>query len=181
MAPQVMPDPLDRVELWAVGRQRDQGDIVGDLQFVAAMPTSAIDDERNMNILVDLATDLSQMLLHRPAIAHRHDDRRRLFLQRADRAEDVGRGIPLILWCHRAGASWRPQPGQWVFLADARFILEPDFDFLPRACSSATCRSCDLRVVEMRPALPHRPLGGGDAAPANSSGVDAAADTPSSD
>jgi hypothetical protein len=43
-----------------------------------------------------------------------------------DRSEDVGRGGALIVW--RAGARPAPRPsaGDLVFLADPRFVGEPD-------------------------------------------------------
>jgi hypothetical protein len=44
---------------------------------------------------------------------------------RADRAKDIGGFRPLILRGRRPGSAPRPAPGNLVFLADARLILEP--------------------------------------------------------
>src|SRR3954451_18750962 len=38
----VLPDVLDRVELWRFCRQRHQGDVIGDHELVREMPAGAI-------------------------------------------------------------------------------------------------------------------------------------------
>ena len=62
-----------------------------------------------MGIRGDLAADLAEMMVNRGGIADRHDQRRRLALQRADRTKHIGRGEAEIFWRHRPAAgsnSW---------------------------------------------------------------------------
>src|SRR3546814_12455942 len=50
---------------------------------------------------------------------------RALAVFRADRAEDIGRFRPLILWRRWPRPTSGPAPGALVLLADPRFVLEP--------------------------------------------------------
>ena len=81
-----------------------------------------------MDISGDLAADLAEVMVHRGGIADRHDQRRRLALQGADRTKHIGRGEAEILWCRRPAAGLPPHPGQAVLLADARLVLKPYLD-----------------------------------------------------
>jgi hypothetical protein len=45
-------------------------------------------------------------------------------------AEDVGPVIAPVAGCTRSRALLRPNPGQRALLADASFVLEPDFEWL---------------------------------------------------
>ena len=99
-----MPDPLDRIEFRAVGRQRLQGDIARDDEPMAAVPAGTIEDHQGVAIGGDLAADLAEMVVHGEGIADRHDQRRRLGLRRAERAKHIGRGKAQILWCQRPAA-----------------------------------------------------------------------------
>ena len=57
MAAQIVPNPLDRIELRAVRRQLQQRDIAGDHQALAPVPAGTIEDHRGMRIGGDLAAD----------------------------------------------------------------------------------------------------------------------------
>ena len=66
-----MPDALDRIELWAVGRQRQQGNVVGYRQRLAVVPAGAPglrrgrrEDQQGVGRGADLAADLAQMVVH---------------------------------------------------------------------------------------------------------------------
>src|SRR3546814_10402526 len=50
---------------------------------------------------------------------------RALAVFRADRAEDIGRFRPLILWRRWPRPTSGPAPGALVLLADPRFVREP--------------------------------------------------------
>ena len=78
--------------------------------------------------------DLEEMQVHRFGIAGRQDQGRALAIFRADGAEDVGRGGALVTW--RAGTRAAPGPAasNLVFLADPRFVGEPDFYLLAVDC-----------------------------------------------
>ena len=41
---EVVPDILDRVEFWCLGRQREQGDVVGHDEVVGDVPSGAVED-----------------------------------------------------------------------------------------------------------------------------------------
>ena len=61
MAAQIMPNPLDRIELRAVRRQLQQSDIIGHHERVAAVPAGTIEDHHGMGIGGDLAADLGRL------------------------------------------------------------------------------------------------------------------------
>jgi len=50
-----MPDALDWIELRAVGRQRQQGNVVGYRQRLAVVPAGAIEDQQGVGRSADLA------------------------------------------------------------------------------------------------------------------------------
>src|SRR5271170_232980 len=125
---QIVPNPLDWIELGTVRRQRQQRDIAGHHEALAAVPTGTIEDDHGMSIGGDLAADLAEMMVHRDGIADRHDQRRRFALQWADRTKHIGRGKAEVLWCRRPASGLPPHPGQAVFLAEASLILEPYLD-----------------------------------------------------
>jgi hypothetical protein len=46
----IVPNPLDRVELGAVRRQRQQGDIAGHHEPFASVPAGSVEDHQGMGI-----------------------------------------------------------------------------------------------------------------------------------
>ena len=150
------------------GRQRQQGNVVGDREPLAVVPAGPIEDQQGMGRGADLAADLAQMMVHRNGVADRHDDRRRFSLAWADRAKHIGRGEAEILEGRGPAAGLAPHSGQRVLLVDARLVGEPQLDSLA-ACHAAPTRSnCKARVAETPLAPPRRPVGGAAAAPASS-------------
>ena len=91
------------------------------------MPAGLIDQEDGMGGGCDRFGDLHKMQVHRLAVAGRQDQGRALALVRADRAEDVGGSSPLVARRAGASAALRPAARDFVLLADAGFIGEPDF------------------------------------------------------
>ena len=71
--------------------------------------------------------DFRKMQVHRLAVASRQDQGCALALLGADRAEDVGGSGPLVARGAGAGATLRPAAGDFVLLADAGLIGEPNF------------------------------------------------------
>ena len=128
VAAQIVPNPLHRVELRAIGRQVQQSDIAGHHQSLAAVPTGTIEDHHGMGIRGDLAADLVEMMVHCEGIADRHDQPRHFALQWADRTKHIGRGKAEVLRCRRPAAGLPPHPGQGVLLADAPLVLKPYLD-----------------------------------------------------
>jgi len=68
------------------------------------------------------------MLVHGVDIDNRHDRAAPVPACRADGAEQVGPGEPPVAPDARTRAALGPDAGQRALLANAGFILEPDFD-----------------------------------------------------
>ena len=123
--PTYSADVLDRVQLGTFGRQRDDANVGRHIQLAGHVPTSLIHQHDRVSAGGDGERYLGQMQRHGFGIAEGQDQPCALAVFRADRAKDIGRFRPLILWCR-----WpRPAPGpaarDLVLLADPRFILEP--------------------------------------------------------
>ncbi len=97
-----LPDVFLRVQLRALRRQWNQRDVGRDGELGGEMPAGLIDEQGGMGARRNLCGDFGQMEIHRLGVATRHDERRALAVFRADRAEDVGGGGPLIFWSARA-------------------------------------------------------------------------------
>src|SRR6516165_7805714 len=63
MAAQIVPNPLDRIELRAVRRQLQQRDITGHHESLATMPAGTIEDHHGVGIGGDLAANLAEMMV----------------------------------------------------------------------------------------------------------------------
>ena len=94
---QELPDVLDRVEFRRSGRERQQGDVVGDLERRGGMPACPVEDDDGMGAGFDGAGDLGEMGAHCLCIGPGHDKAGRLAFLRADGAEDIGRGCAPVL------------------------------------------------------------------------------------
>lgn len=92
------------------------------------MPSGAIHEQRGVRAPGDMARDFIEMKLHHVGVGVRKRQRRALAFRRADRAEEIGVFIALIGGLAWARSTTRPLPHDAVLLADAGFILEPDFD-----------------------------------------------------
>jgi hypothetical protein len=121
-----LPDVFDRIELGAFWRQRNDGDICGHDEAGRQVPASLIDQEDGMGSGRDRFGDLCKMQVHRLAVAGRQDQGRALALLGADRAEDVGGSGTLVARRTGAGAALRPAASDFVLLADAGLVGEPD-------------------------------------------------------
>jgi hypothetical protein len=122
-----LPDVFDRIELGAFWRQRNDGDICGHEEAGRQVPASLIDQEDGMGSGRDRFGDLCKMQVHRLAVAGRQYQGRALALLGADRAEDVGGSGTLVARRTGAGAALRPAASDFVLLADAGLVGEPDF------------------------------------------------------
>lgn len=124
---QKLPDVFDRIELGAFWRQRNDGDVCGHEEAGRQVPASLIDQEDGMGSGRNRFGDLCKMQVHRLAVAGRQDQGRALALLGADRAEDVGGSGTLVARRTGAGAALRPAASDFVLLADAGLVGEPDF------------------------------------------------------
>ena len=120
-----LPYVLDRVELGASRRQRQEGDVGRDDQLGRPVPSGLIKDDDGMSTGRHVERDFFQMHAHRFTVAAGHDDAGRLAFSRTDRTKDPGRGSPLITRSRRARAALGPAPGELGLLADPGFILPP--------------------------------------------------------
>jgi len=78
--------------------------------------------------------DLPEMQLHGLGIAKRQHETDRLAECGADGAEDIGRGGSLIFQGKRTRPAFGPAARDLVLLADAGFVLEPQFERLACGC-----------------------------------------------
>ena len=126
-----LPDIFCRVEFWRVGRQGQKRDVAGNIEacglFVIA---GAVHDDDGVSAGGDRAADFHQMYVHRFRIGARQNQACGAGALGADCAEQIRPFVTLISRRLRTRPASRPAPGQAAFLADARFILEPDLDRL---------------------------------------------------
>ena len=120
-----LPDILDRIEFRRSGRQRQQGDVVGDDQPVGHVPASLIEHDKGMSTRIDRTGDLVEVELHGCGVAPRQDEARALALRGTDGTEDIGRFGTLVVRRPGARAASCPAPCELVLLADPRLILPP--------------------------------------------------------
>ena len=118
-----MPDVFNRVQFGTFGRQRDDADVFGNVELVGQMPSSLIHQHNCVRTGRDGERYFRKMQRHGCGIAERQHKRCTLAVFGADRAKDVGRFRPLILWRRWSRPASGPAPGDLVFLADARLIL----------------------------------------------------------
>src|SRR5437868_7807795 len=126
-----------------------------------------------MGIAGDLAADLAEMVVHREGIADWHDQRRRFALRGADRAKHIGRDKAEVLGgrlpvCPHTRVRlffWPMRASSWNHTSTRT----------PRGCAVRTRSNCNPTVAKTPLAPSHRPAGGADAAPTNSTSAGAAA------
>ena len=94
------------------------------------MPSGPIHKQNGVSAGRDGDGDLLEVERHGLGVAGREDETGRLAERGTDRAEDIGRGGSLILQGKRSRAAFRPASRDLVFLTDAGFILEPEFEWL---------------------------------------------------
>lgn len=108
-----------------------QADVVGQVQEAAKpMPPGAIQQHDGMGARCDVAADFDQMQVHCFGIGLGQHQGRADATCRTDRAEDIGPVVGLIARRRRPGALFGPDVGQAALLANARFILPPEFERL---------------------------------------------------
>jgi hypothetical protein len=92
------------------------------------MPTGTVEDQQGDRTDADACADFGQMLVHGLDADCRHDEGGAGAARRADGAEQVGPGEPPVALDPRTRATLSPDAGQRALLANAGFILKPDFD-----------------------------------------------------
>src|SRR4051812_28681244 len=122
----VLPEVLDGVQLRRLGRKRHEGDGGGDHKFLRLMPAGLVHEDEGMRPGCDRLRNLLQVQGHALRGAAGQNQAGALARSGADRAEDVGRGGPLVLRGGWARAAFGPAPGDLVLLPNPRLIGEPD-------------------------------------------------------
>src|SRR5271165_1054050 len=112
---QELPDVLGRVEFGAFGRQRQYGDVFGNVELGGRVPAGLIEHQHGVGAGRDALGDFRQVQVHRVGVAFRQDERGALAVLGRDRAEDVSRGGALVLGRGGARAAFRPAPRDLVY------------------------------------------------------------------
>src|ERR1700758_3286618 len=127
---QELPEVLDRVQLRAFWRQRQQGEVGWYDELVRQVPSRLIEQQHGVRSRRYRLGDLGQMQVHRCGVAAWQNEGCALALSGTDRAEYIGRGGALIARRRWPGAALGPAPGDLVLLSDARLVLEPQLYWL---------------------------------------------------
>jgi hypothetical protein len=90
------------------------------------VPTGPVEDPQGDG--ADALADFGQMFIHGLDADCRHDQRGAGAARRADGTEQVSPGEPPVALDPRTRAALGPDAAQRAVLADASFILKPDFD-----------------------------------------------------
>jgi len=125
---QILPDVLDRVQLWRTRRQENGRDVVGHIEIGRGVPPRAIHEQYRVRPGGDVAADLVEMELHGVGVGQRQGERGAFCVSWADGAEEIGAFVALVGWLARPRTASGPLSDEAVLLADARLVLEPDFD-----------------------------------------------------
>jgi hypothetical protein len=110
------------------------------------MPAGAIHKQYGVRALCNVARDFIEVKLHHIRIGKGERQRRALAFGRTDRAEEIGVLIALVGRLTRTRSAPRPLANEAVLLADAGFVLEPDFDRRLRRQMSEMRRQRRLEV-----------------------------------
>lgn len=127
-----LPEVFDRIQLGGSRRQRQYGDVGGQLQLSGGVPAGLIHDEDGMGTGCNSGADFGEMGVHRVGIAPRQDQADGFAAFRADGPEDIGPFGALIVRRDGAGSASCPTARDLVLLTYAGFVLEPDFDLRAR-------------------------------------------------
>jgi hypothetical protein len=94
------------------------------------VPSRAIHQQHGLCARRNPARDFVNVQLHGPGVGDRKREGRAGSARRTNRAEEIGVFVALVGGLAWPGSAPRPLANNAVLLADARFILEPDFDWL---------------------------------------------------
>jgi hypothetical protein len=130
MAPQVVPEILHRVQLRRPRRQRHQRDVRRHPQRLRTVVARSIPDQGDVLPLGNCLREPVEELLRGVGVDVLGDQALGPAGGRTDGGEDVQALEPALLRRPRPRAFVRPDRRQRALLAEAGFILEPDFDLL---------------------------------------------------
>jgi hypothetical protein len=125
---QVEPDPLDRVELRAVGRQRQEGDGVGHAEPVRHVPAGLVEEEDGVYAGLELLGEVRQEHLHAGRGGLGQGEREGLIGAGPAGGKEGEARKALVGEPGRAHPARVPAMAGPSFLADARLILAPELE-----------------------------------------------------
>ena len=127
---QVQPDPLDRVQLWRCGRQRQERDVSGHVQSPLVMPARLVEDEHGVYVRGELMREVLEEDRHRARVRSRQSQSERLVGAGSAGRKQIQAGEALIDDPRRAEAALVPDPCGPPLLPDTRLILAPNLEAL---------------------------------------------------
>jgi hypothetical protein len=128
---EVLPHPLDRIELGTVGRERDRGQVRRHGQALADVPAGAVEHQPGAGSGRERARQLGQEGVHGRGRDLGQDQGHALAALGAHGPEQVGGGEALLARPARAHPLLVPDVGEAALLADAGLVHEPGLDPLP--------------------------------------------------
>jgi len=100
------------------------------VQLCGDVPSGLINEQHRVGFSLDFTRDRLQMQFHGLGVAKWQNETGRFAERGADRPEDIGGGGSLILQGEGARSALGPASRDLVLLADAGFVLEPQFERL---------------------------------------------------
>ena len=76
VVPEELEEIFDRVQFWLIGRQEEEGDVVGEIEIMGGMPSCLIEDDDGMGAGRDLGADFVEMQVHGFGVGMRKDQSR---------------------------------------------------------------------------------------------------------
>ena len=125
---QVQPDPLDRIELGAAGRQRQQRDVVGHGELGREMPAGPIKKQDGVHAGRQLLGEGPQEQRHGLGRGTGQGQREGFVRARSAGGEQVEAIVALVGDPSWPDAALVPAMAHPAFLPDPRLILTPELD-----------------------------------------------------
>ncbi len=128
--PEVTPDHLDRIQFRRVRRQWQEGDVIRDPQASGVVPTRLIENQQHLDGITDLLAEVAQLDIHGVRVGGGHQPAVGRAGCRANGTEQINPFVLRLTDSARMASPVGPNPSQRALLAEARLVLEPDFDLL---------------------------------------------------
>ena len=129
---EVLPRFFGSIAFRRIGRDGNEGNIVGNFQGIGSMPGRAVYDHRHVDMGRDLGAYFIQKELHHGRIRTRQNKADCGISFGAERAEDIGVFVARIDGYRWTCAFGSPAMGSASFLPDAAFVLRPELQRLSR-------------------------------------------------
>ena len=127
-----VPQVFNRIEFGTVSGQRNDCDVVGNLQLPTAVESSSIPDHHHVHVLGDGLSELAKEGVHHIRIHVRCHDRFRLSGLRTDGTNHVERIVLRLANRRHTRSATGPQTSQRTLLAEACFVLKKDLQLFVR-------------------------------------------------